>query len=139
VSDTGPETPSGAAGAGPDPKLTPELALAYLGELSTDIRGAAVLDEGGAVAAQSGFDDDDADQVKTLVGDLFDKAAEAAAGDPAPYQVEVALPEGSVFALREHGWTLAVVAGRFALSSLMFFDLRMVIRDLAGLPEGATS
>jgi hypothetical protein len=122
-----------------DPKLTPELALAYLSELSTDIRAAAVLDDGGAVAAQSGFDEGDAGQVKTLVGDLFDHAREAAADDPAPGQIEVTLPEGSVFALREHGWTLAVVAGRFALSSLMFFDLRMVIRDLAGLPEGATS
>jgi hypothetical protein len=123
----------------PDPKLTPELALAYLDELSTDIRAAAVLDGGGGVAAQSGFEDGDADEVKALVGDLFDHAQEAAAGDPAPDQVEVALPEGSVFALRDHGWTLAVVAGRFALSSLMFYDLRMVIRDLAGLPDGATS
>jgi predicted regulator of Ras-like GTPase activity (Roadblock/LC7/MglB family) len=122
-----------------DPKLTPELALAYLGELSTDIRAAAVLDDGGTIAAQSGFDEGDEDQVKTAVADLFDHAKEAAGDDPAPDQVEVTLPEGSVFALREHGWTLAVVAGRFALSSLMFFDLRMVIRDLAGLPEGATS
>jgi hypothetical protein len=32
-----------------------------------------------------------------------------------------------------------VVTGRFALSSLMFFDLRMVVRDLAGIKEGATS
>jgi predicted regulator of Ras-like GTPase activity (Roadblock/LC7/MglB family) len=125
--------------SGSDPKLTPELALAYLGELSTDIRAAAVLDGDGSIAAQSGFQDDDAEQVRSLVGDLFDKAAEAAAKEPAPGQVEVALPDGSVFALREHGWTLAVVAGRFALSSLMFFDLRMVIRDLAGLPQGATS
>lgn len=121
-----------------DPKLTPDLALAYLGELSTDIRAAAVLDGAGTVAAHSGFEDDDAEQVKTLVDDLFEHACEAAGGDPAPGQVEIALPEGSVFALREHGWTLAVVAGRFALSSLMFFDLRMVIRDLAGLGEGAT-
>ena len=62
----------------PDPTLTPDLALAYLGELSTDIRAAAVLDSSGAVAAQSGFDEDDGEQVRTLVGDLFDRAAEAA-------------------------------------------------------------
>ena len=129
VSDAGAET-------GSDPAMSPELALAYLGELSTDIRAAAVLDKDGAVAAQSGFDEGDDEQVKDLVGDLFDHAAEA--GDPAPNQIEVALPEGSVYAVREHGWTLAVVTGRFALSSLMFFDLRMVIRDLAGL-EGATA
>jgi hypothetical protein len=119
-----------------DAALTPELALDYLGELSTDIRGAAVLDSGGAVAAQSGFDEDDGEQVRTLVGDLFDRAAEAKGdGGAPPAQLEVSLPEGVVYAVRERGWTLAVVAGRFALSSLMFYDLRMVIRDLSG--EGA--
>jgi hypothetical protein len=115
-----------------DAPLTPELALAYLGELSTDIRAAAVLDEGGAVAAQSGFDQDGDDQVGELVGDLLEHAAPSG-------QVEIALPEGSVYVLREHGWALAVITGRFALSSLMFFDLRMVIRDLAGLGQGATT
>jgi hypothetical protein len=115
-----------------DRTLTPELALAYLGELSTDIRAAAVLDEGGAVAAQSGFDADSSEEIGGLVGDLLDHAADAAPADQPPVQVEVALPDGAVFAVREHGWTLAVVAGRFALASLMFFDLRMVIRDLAG-------
>jgi predicted regulator of Ras-like GTPase activity (Roadblock/LC7/MglB family) len=113
-----------------DPALTPDLALAYLGELSTDIRASAVLDGAGSVAAQSGFDTANAEQVQALVGDLFDSAGEAAGDDPAPDQVEVSLPDGSVFAVRDSGWTLAVVAGRFALSSLMFFDLRMVIRDL---------
>jgi hypothetical protein len=122
-----------------DAPLTPDLALAYLAELSTDIRAAAVLDESGAVAAQSGFDEDGADQVRDVVGDLFQHAAEAAADGPAPTQVEVVLPEGVVYALRDHGWTLAVVAGRFALSSLMFFDLRMVVRDLAGIGERATT
>ena len=122
-----------------DPPLTPELALAYLGELSTDIRAAAVLDEAGALAAHSGFDEAGSEQVRDLVTGLFDHAATAAAGAPPPKQVEVALPEGSVYAVREHGWTLAVVTGRFALSSLMFYDLRMVARDLAGIGEGATA
>jgi hypothetical protein len=120
-----------------DPPLTPELALAYLGELSTDIRAAAVLDRAGSVAAQSGFDDGNSDQVQGLVGDLFAGAAKAAKDAPAPDQLEVALPDGSVYAVRESGWTLAVVAGRFTLSSLMFFDLRMVLRDLAG--QGAAA
>lgn len=120
-----------------DRTLTPELALAYLGELSTDIRAAAVLDQGGAIAAQSGFEDDDAEQLRELVGDLFDRAAEAAPDSGgAAAQVEVSLPEGVVYGVREGGWTMAAVAGRFALSSLMFYDLRMVIRDLSG--DGAT-
>ena len=115
-----------------DAPLTAELALAHLGELSTDIRAAAVLDGDGSVAARSGFDNGNADEVKGLVDELFSGAAKAAKGAPAPDQLEVALPDGSVYAVRDSGWTLAVVAGRFTLSSLMFFDLRMVIRDLAG-------
>jgi hypothetical protein len=114
-----------------DRALTPELALAYLGELSTDIRAAALLDEGGRLAAHSGVDADDSDQFRDLVKGLFDQAAQATPGDP-PDQFEVALPEGSVFAIRAHGYTAAVVAGRYALSSLMFYDLRMVLADLAG-------
>jgi hypothetical protein len=113
-----------------EPTLTPELALAYLGELSTDIRAAAVLEGDGAVAAQSGFDEGDEQTLRELIGDLFDHAASAAGDAPPPPQVEVSLPEGVVFAVREKGWTVAVVAGRFALPSLMFFDLRMVIGDL---------
>ena len=121
----------------PDPPLTPDLAIAYLGELSTDIRAAAVLGADGSVAAQSGFESGTPEQVKELVGDLFDSAKDAAGDDPAPGELEVSLPDGSVYAVREAGWTLAVVAGRFALSSLMRFDLRMVARDLAG--QGSAS
>lgn len=111
--------------------MTPALALDYLGELSTDIRGAAVIDGSGAVAAHTGFDDAEGEDLGQLVTDLFDRATEAGGGDGPP-QVEVSLPEGVVYAVRDRGWTLAVVAGRYALSSLMFYDLRMVIRDLAG-------
>jgi predicted regulator of Ras-like GTPase activity (Roadblock/LC7/MglB family) len=118
-----------------EPALTPELALAYLGELSTDIRAAAVLDSNGSVAAQTGFEDGDPESVRALVADLFDQVARTAADGSAPDQVEVALPDGIVFAVREAGWTIAVVAGRYALSSLMFFDLLMTIRDMAPARE----
>jgi hypothetical protein len=121
----------------PDPPLTPDLAIAYLGELSTDIRAAAVLDASGSLAAQSGFESGTPEQVNDLVGDLFDGARDAAGDAPAPGELEVSLPDGSVYAVRDGGWTVAVVAGRFALSSLMRFDLRMVARDLAG--EGSAS
>jgi hypothetical protein len=114
-----------------DRPLTPDLALAYLGELSTDIRAAAILDESGTLQAHSGIPEDAADDVAKLALGLFEQANES---DSQTDQLEVTLPEGAVFALREHGWTLAIVAGRYALSSLMFYDLRMVARDLAGAP-----
>ena len=46
-------------------------------------------------------------------------------------QVEVSTGAGIVYALRHDRWTLAVVAGRFALSSLVFFDMRRVLAELA--------
>ncbi|HWH44641.1 MAG TPA: hypothetical protein VNT32_07905 [Thermoleophilaceae bacterium] len=108
-----------------DAALTPDLALAYLGELSTDIRAVAILDEAGALQACS-RDGDSAKRMGELVGELFESA-----GEPVT-QVEVAAGEGCVFAVREAGWTIAAVTGRFALPSLTFFDLRSVALDLSG-------
>jgi predicted regulator of Ras-like GTPase activity (Roadblock/LC7/MglB family) len=113
-----------------NPALTPELALDYLDELSTDIRAAVLLDENGALAAHSAPDGDGA-RMRALAQELFERA-EAAGEEPAepPRQLEVSLPSGAVYALREGGWTLAVITGRFAMASLMFYDLRNVLTDL---------
>ena len=105
------------------PALTPDLALDYLGELSTDIRAALVVDSTGAVAAVTGDDRERGERMRDLAGQLLDAASE---GD----QVEVVTTEGSVFAVRGDSWTVAVVAGRQPLASLMFYDLRNVVRDL---------
>jgi hypothetical protein len=105
------------------PALTPDLALDYLGELSTDIRAAIVLDSGGALAAVTGDDRTRGERMRELATELLDAAAD---GD----QVEVVTTEGSVFAVRGESWTVAVVAGRQPLASLMFYDLRNVVREL---------
>jgi ATP/maltotriose-dependent transcriptional regulator MalT len=105
------------------PALTPDLALDYLGELSTDIRAALVLDRQGAVAAVTGDDRRRAERMAELTNELLDAATD---GD----QAEVVTAEGSVFAVRGESWTVAVVAGRQPLASLMFYDLRNVVRDL---------
>jgi hypothetical protein len=105
------------------PALTPDLALDYLGELSTDIRAAIVLDSGGTLAAVTGDDRERGDRMRQLTTELLDAAAD---GD----QVEVVTTEGSVFAVRGETWTVAVVAGRQPLASLMFYDLRNVLREL---------
>jgi len=107
--------------------LTPELALDYLGELSTDIRAAILLDSTGAVAAST-EDAADAERMRELVTGLFARADAADDGDVA--QVEVATGSATVYAVRGERWTIAVVADRGALSSLMFYDLRHVLDDL---------
>jgi len=109
--------------------LTPDLVLDYLGELSTDIRAGVLLDSDGATAAAS---DNEGEQLGPLVAELFDDAAAAALPSETISQVEVTTVVGGVFAVRDSRWTLAVVTGRYALPSLMFYDLRSVLGDLAG-------
>ena len=114
------------------PALTPELALAYLQELSTDIRAAVLLDGRGELAASSEEDPERSERIRELVLDLLARVDEAAA-EPPP-QLEVSTGEGAVFCVRRPEWTLAAVTGRFALSSLMFYDLRSVLDDLEPAP-----
>jgi predicted regulator of Ras-like GTPase activity (Roadblock/LC7/MglB family) len=125
----------GIVTAVPDPTLTPELALRYLDELSTDIRAAALVDRSGKVAAaQAAEGEPPPERLGELATRLFeraDAAAESAHAFEAPVaQIEVTTAEGAVYAVRAEGWTIAVVAGRFALPSLMFYDLRAVLSDL---------
>jgi predicted regulator of Ras-like GTPase activity (Roadblock/LC7/MglB family) len=126
----------GIVTAVPDPTLTPELALRYLDELSTDIRAAVLLGGDGRVAAAHAPDGEPpAERLGELAAKLFEEADRAAGtlrgGFEAPVsQVEATVAEAGVFAVRAEGWTIAVVAGRFALPSLMFYDLRAVLSDL---------
>lgn len=125
----------GIVTAVPDSTLTPALALRYLDELSTDIRAAVLLDSAGHLAAAHAAGDATPDpKLGELAGRLFehaDKAAEASHAFEGPViQLEVTTGEGTVFAVRAEGWRIAVVAGRFALPSLMFYDLTAVLSDL---------
>jgi predicted regulator of Ras-like GTPase activity (Roadblock/LC7/MglB family) len=109
--------------------LTPELALQYLSELSTDIKASAVVSADGRTAAASkpGVA---GDRLRELTRELFERAETA--DDRPVSQVEVSTGDGAVYAARDENWMIAVVTGRFALSSLMFYDLRSVLGDLEG-------
>jgi predicted regulator of Ras-like GTPase activity (Roadblock/LC7/MglB family) len=103
-----------------------EGTLAYLTEMSPDLRGAAILGPDGAVLAASGA----ADHWREGVAALFE-VADRAGGEPVE-QVHVGTEQGEVFALRHAGLAAVAVTERFALASLTFFDLRSLLRDLAG-------
>ena len=107
-----------------------EAALAFLGEMSLDLRGAAILDSGGAVLAASGDPERWAEDAAALFA-VADRA-----GDEAAEQIHVATEQGEVFALRHADYAVVVVSERFALASLMFFDMRSTLRDLARRPTG---
>jgi predicted regulator of Ras-like GTPase activity (Roadblock/LC7/MglB family) len=100
-------------------------ALAFLAEMSPDLRGAAILDSGGAVLAAAGDDERWREDAAALLG-----VADRAGGEPAE-QVHIATEQGEVFALRHAGLAAIAVTERFALASLMFFDMRSTLRDLA--------
>lgn len=104
-------------------------ALAYLAEMSTDMRGGALLDQGGAVLAATG----DADRWQEDCRALFE-IADRAGAEPVE-QVHIATEQGEVFALRQGGLAAVTVTERFALASLMFFDMRSVLRELVTAGE----
>jgi predicted regulator of Ras-like GTPase activity (Roadblock/LC7/MglB family) len=102
-----------------------EQALAYLAEMSPDLRAAAILDPAGAVLAAAG----DSDRWREGAAVLLE-AADRAGGEPVE-QVHIATEQGEVFAVRSAGLAAVAVTERFALASLTLFDMRAVLRDLA--------
>ena len=102
----------------PAPTLTPPLALEYLRELSADIVTGVVLDgDRNLLAGADGLGD--------AARDLM-----AAAGDAE--EVHVSTADGAIFAARSGKHALVVVCGRFALPSLIRYDLRLALADLGG-------
>jgi hypothetical protein len=103
-----------------------EAALAFLSEMSPDLRAAAVLGPEGEVLAANG------EELERWAGDaaaLF-AAADAAEGVPVE-QIHIATEQGEVFAIRNAGLAAVSVTERFALASLMLFDMRSMLRELA--------
>jgi len=107
-----------------------EAALAFLAEMSPDLRGAAILEASGAVLAAT----DQPERWREDAAALFE-AADRADGE-AVEQVHIGTEQGEVFALRHAGLAAVAVTERFALASLTFFDLRSLLRDLAAGGDG---
>jgi hypothetical protein len=109
----------------PAPTLTPPLALDYLRELSADIVAGVVLDRSGELLAGP-------EDLGSAARDLLTAAGEAE-------EIHVSTADGAVFAARSERHTVVVVCGRFALPSLIRYDLRLVLADLGGgtRPEAA--
>jgi predicted regulator of Ras-like GTPase activity (Roadblock/LC7/MglB family) len=112
--------------------------LAFLAEMSPDLRGAAIVGSEGEVLAATG---EGPERWGEDAAALF-AAADAAEGVPVE-QVHIATEQGEVFAIRNAGLTAVAVTERFALASLMLFDMRSTLRQLAtpnfSLPERGES
>jgi predicted regulator of Ras-like GTPase activity (Roadblock/LC7/MglB family) len=103
-----------------------EAALAFLTEMSPDLRGAAIFDPEGEVLAATGGEQE---RWGADAAALF-ATADAAEGVPVE-QIHIATEQGEVFAIRNEGLAAVSVTERFALASLMLFDMRSVLRELA--------
>jgi hypothetical protein len=101
----------------PAPPLTPQLALDYLRQLSADIRAGVVLASDGALLAGP-------ENLAEPARDLLRAAADAK-------ELQVTTADGGVYAARDAQHAIAVVVGRFALPSLIRYDVRLVLGDLA--------
>jgi hypothetical protein len=88
-----------------------------------------ILDSKGEALAASGPLKDWAQAADELLA-----AADEAAGEPV-IAAHVGIEDGEAFAVRQDGFALVAAAERFALASLMMFDIRAVLRDLARGPE----
>ena len=105
---------------------TARSALAGLAESSQDLRAVVVLDSEGAQVAHAGAGKPD--EVAALARELVENVDQAA-GERIG-EVEVATGAGSVHALRGERLTVAAVAGRLAVSSLVRWHLRHTLGEL---------
>jgi hypothetical protein len=102
--------------------LTPALALAYLSELSADVRAAIVLDAGGEALAVSGGAGESA-----LVAAARDLLAESPV-------VRTLTDRGGAFGARDELHGIVVATGPLALPGLAIHDLLGVLAALGGAP-----
>jgi predicted regulator of Ras-like GTPase activity (Roadblock/LC7/MglB family) len=105
-------------------------AVEFLMEISPDLRGTAVLGPDGSLLAASNGSKHWAEDAAALLA-----AADAAGSEPVE-QVHIGTEQGEVFAIRHEGLAAVAVTDRFALASLMLFDMRALLRDLAGGGDG---
>ena len=102
-----------------------EASISHLAEISPQLRGCAILSERGELLAASG----DPEAWSAAAAELI-AAADAGGTEPASH-AHVATADGEAFLVREAGLVAVAVSERFVLASLMIFDLRAVLRELA--------
>lgn len=111
-----------------DPPPSPtaaERALEEFIEGCLELREGAVLDaRGRALAASSSRD------WSGIAGDALAAAREGREGPPT--QIHVSSSEGELFILEGGSGTVVATADRFALASLVFMDMRALLRNVAG-------
>lgn len=104
-------------------------ALADLTELSSQVRGAVIVDAEGTTVAST-FPPDAGEAVGAAAATLLRAAKEMPreSGRAELTQVEAALPGGSVFVVDGGAHAIAAVTARNPTSGLIFYDLKTALR-----------
>jgi predicted regulator of Ras-like GTPase activity (Roadblock/LC7/MglB family) len=110
-------------------------ALADLTEISSQIESAVVFDDQGAVLASTFGTEEEAERVASAARGLL-QAADGVRRDASVRlaQLEAATPDGSVFAVRDGGRTIAAVTTPEPTVGLVFYDLKSCLRALGAGP-----
>jgi predicted regulator of Ras-like GTPase activity (Roadblock/LC7/MglB family) len=110
-------------------------ALADLIEISTQIETAVLVDGQGKVAASNLVDSSQAEALARSARDLLAAAEEDMGGAESRerlVQLQVALPEGCVFVVRDEERVVAAVTVPDPTVGLVFYDLKTCLRHAAG-------
>jgi len=107
-------------------------ALADLTEISSQVEAAAIVDGDGNVLATSG----DGERLASVGRELLEAAEEDFGGRRSVTKLEVALREGSVFAVRERGLVLVARTIASPASGLVLYDLGSCLQSI-DLSRGA--
>lgn len=98
--------------------------------LSTQVVEAVIVDGGGAIEASSAGGEARAEELAEAGRVLLAAASDVRRGDCAVTRVEVGLPRGSVFVVRESGRTIVATTIAEPTPGLVVYDLRTALRQL---------
>jgi predicted regulator of Ras-like GTPase activity (Roadblock/LC7/MglB family) len=121
--------------------MDPAEALTDLKQISTQVERAVVVRNDGTLEASTLRDGAAAERIARGAADLWEAAesARASLGRPPLSQLEVATPEGSVFAVRDEARMVCAVTAGDPTVGLIFYDLKTCLRNIAEEPVEAVA
>jgi predicted regulator of Ras-like GTPase activity (Roadblock/LC7/MglB family) len=112
-----------------------QKALAELRDISSQVRAAVLFDSEGSVLGST-LPEEPAKRLADAAKLLLEQAEVVRADEqPKLTQLEVAIPDGSVFVVREGEHVLAATTGPQPTAGLVFYDLRTAVRASAEKPK----
>jgi predicted regulator of Ras-like GTPase activity (Roadblock/LC7/MglB family) len=111
-------------------------ALADLTEISSQIEGAVLFDEGGVVLGSTLGDDEAAQGVAKAATELLDGASRFRS-EGSITQLEASTAGGSVFVVRDGARRIAATTGPAPTVGLVFYDLKSCLRNAEAEPPKA--